>query len=181
VNPPIRLDLVLREAVATPYSDLLTRPTGAAVRNRVITVIRERGDDDAALDFSSVGLMDFSCADEVIAKLLVATGDALVPRVVLRGVSEDHAQAIESALARYGLIVVALLAGTTEPRLLGTAPDDCRAVFKALVPLRRAPAGPLATALAWPLVRATEALQELARHRCVVAFPDATFAIGAVT
>ena len=28
----IRLDLMLREAVATPYRDLVTRPTGAAVR-----------------------------------------------------------------------------------------------------------------------------------------------------
>ena len=176
----IRLDLVLREAVETPYRDLLTRPTGAAVRNRVITVLRELNVEDADLDFSDVGLLDFSCADEVIAKLLVATADALTPRVMLRGVREDHAEAIESALSRYGLIVVAVRAESGEMLLLGTAPDDCRAAFAALLPLHRSAVAPLAAVLDWPVARTIDALHELARQRCVIAHPDATYALGAV-
>ena len=176
----IRLDLLLREAVATPYRDLVTRPTGAAVRQRVLTVLRNTGERDAQLDFSEVGLLDFSCADEIIAKLLVETLGLPVQRVMLRGVSENHADAIEHALARYDLVIVAVLTQSPEPRLLGAAPDDWRAAFRALTPLGRTPAPPIADVLSWPLPRTVAALEGLARRRCVVAHPDATFELGAV-
>jgi hypothetical protein len=176
----IRLDIVLREAVSTPYRDLVTRPTGAAVRHRVLTVLRDTGDDDAELDFSEVGLVDFSCADEVVAKLLVATLDQGVPRLVLRGVQEHHADAIEQALSRYDLLVVAILVNAVQPRLLGAAPDDWRTAFGALDRIGRAPISPVADALDWPVSRAADALRGLTQHRCVVSYPDETFAIGAV-
>lgn len=176
----IRLDLMLREAVATPYRDLVTRPTGAAVRHRVMTVLRDASESDAQLDFSEVGLMDFSCADEVIAKLLVEILDLPVQRLMLRGVSENHADAIEHALARYDLVIVAILTESPEPRLLGCAPEDWRAAFRALGQLGRAPALPIANALSWPVRRSSDALEGLARRRCVVAHPDATFELGAV-
>ena len=176
----IKVDVMLREAVATPYRDLVTRPTGAAVRNRVLTVLHEIADDDAQLDFSDVGLMDFSCADEVIAKLLVAILDQPARRLMLRGVHENHADAIEHALARYELVVVAILAESVEPRLLGSAPDDWRAAFGALSSLGRVPAPPVANALSWGVPRTMDALEGLARRRCVVAYSDDTFALGAV-
>lgn len=176
----IRLDVMLREAVATPYRDLVTRPTGAAVRHRVLTVLRDALDADAQLDFSQVGLMDFSCADEVIAKLLVEILDLPVQRLMLRGVHENHADAIEHALARYDLVIVAILAESVEPQLLGAASADWRDAFRALTRLGRAAAPPVAAALSWPVARTVDALQGLARRRCVVAYPDATFALGAV-
>ena len=176
----IRLDIVLREAVATPYRDLVTRPTGAAVRHRVITVLRAMQDDNAELDFSEVGLMDFSCADEVVAKLLVETVGLRIPRLMLRGVRDHHAEAIENALVRYDLIIVAVLAESPGPRLLGSAPEDWRAAFQALTHFGRAAAPPVADALAWPVPRTVDALEGLARHRCLVAHPDATFELGAV-
>ncbi len=176
----IRLDIVLREAVETPYRDLVTRPTGAAVRNRVLGVLRDAPGIDALLDFSGVGLVDFSCADEVVAKLLQEALAMPVCRVVLRGVHEHHADAIEHALARHGLIVVALLADTPRPRLLGAVADDWRDAFATLDLLGRVPAGDVAEALAWPLPRAAEALGGLAHRRCVVAHPDATYELGAV-
>jgi len=180
VSAIIKVDVMLREAVATPYRDLVTRPTGAAVRNRVLTVLRDSSDDDAQLDFSDVGLMDFSCADEVIAKLLVAILDQPAQRLVLRGIHENHADAIEHALARYELVVVAILAESAELRLLGSAPEDWRSAFRALTTLGRVPAPPVADALAWPVPRTVDALEGLARRRCVVAYPDDTFELGAV-
>jgi hypothetical protein len=180
VSTIIRLDLILREAVATRYRDLVTRPTGAAVRHRVMTVLRDAPEQDAQLDFSEVGLMDFSCADEVIAKLLVETLDLPVQRVMLRGVSANQADAIEHALARYDLVIVAILTEFPEPRLLGSAPEDWRAAFQALTQLGRAPAPPIADALSWPVRRTIDALEGLARRRCVVAHPDDTFELGAV-
>lgn len=177
----IRLDLVLREAVETPYRDLVTRPTGVAVRDRVLTVMRDAESSAAELDFSQVGLIDFSCADEVIAKLLVETLGLPVQRVLLRGVSENQADAIEHALARYdGLMVVAVFAVSRELRLLGAAPEDWRAAFRALTQLGRVTAPPIANALSWPVPRTMDALEGLARGRCVVAHPDHTFELGAV-
>ncbi len=176
----IRLDVVLREAVQTPYSDLVTRPTGVAVRDRVLSTLRDRQADDAQLDFTHVGFMDFSCADEVIAKLLFATRDARVPRIVLRGVREDHADAIEHALGRYDLIVVAIRVDAPGPELLGPASDDWHRAFGVLAALGRAAALPVADALAWTEPRARAALDGLASRRCVIAHPDATFEWGAV-
>ena len=68
----IRIGLLLREAVATPYRNLVTRPTGAAVRGRIEEALAESGCLTALLDFSDIELLDFSCADEVVAKLLLA-------------------------------------------------------------------------------------------------------------
>ena len=175
----IRLDLLLHETVSTPYHDLVTRPTGAAIRARVLLALQDAPGVDVALDFSAVGVMDFSCADEVVAKLLAAD-DLPVARVVLRGVSADHADAIAHALTCHGLAVVAVAIDSTHPRLLGSVTDDGRAVFAALITFGRTHALPIADALAWPSARALEALQELARRRCVLAYPDATFELGAV-
>jgi hypothetical protein len=176
----IRLDIVLREAVATPYSDLVTRQTGAAVRNRLLMVLRDQPGHDAHLDFSEVGLVDFSCADEVVAKLIVASADLPVPRVLLHGVRADHADAIEHALQRLGLVVVAVLIDSDHPLLLGAIPDDCRRAFDALAERGRAAAAAIALVLNWSEPRALEALEGLATRRCVLAHPDATFEFGAV-
>ena len=176
----IRLDIVLHETVDTAYRDLVTRPTGAAVRHRVLAALRDIDAENAELDFSEVGVMDFSCADEVVAKLLVETVGRPAPRLRLRGVRNDHAEAIEFALARYDLLIVAILVGSGEPRLLGAAPEDWHAAFRALTTLGRSSAPPVADVLAWPVERTTDALRGLASRRCVVQHPDATFELGAV-
>ena len=67
----ICLGHVLREAVTTPYRNLVTRPTGAAVRGRIERTMRDSGCHVALLDFSDVELLDLSCADEIVAKLLL--------------------------------------------------------------------------------------------------------------
>jgi len=178
MNAAIRLDLMLREAVSTPYANLVTRPTGVAVRNRVLTALNDAGDGDAHLDFSAVGLVDFSCADEIVVKLLVETGLLGTRRVILRGVREDQAEAIEHALARQDLVIVAVGSLPPGPRLLGAASDDWRAAFDALVALGRTTAGPVANQLRWPVTRAAEVLDVLATRRCVRAHPDATYECG---
>lgn len=177
----IALDSLLREATAASFSDLVTRPTGAAVRDRVVGALRERPRTQALLDFSRIGLVDFSCADEVVAKLLRAVHDLPVSRVVLTGVREDHAEAIDHALARYGLVVLALEAETGRPRLLGEVPADWGDVFAVLVAARTPhDAERVALALSWPAARARRALDGLCACRCLVAGPDATYDLGAL-
>ena len=61
---------MLREAVTTPYLNLVTRPTGVAVRGRIESVLATSEWETAMLDFSDVVLLDLSCADEVVAKLV---------------------------------------------------------------------------------------------------------------
>jgi len=65
----IPLGQVLQETVVTPYRDLVTRPTGAAVRGWIQNAIAQSTAPTTLLDFTGVGLLDFSCADEIVAKL----------------------------------------------------------------------------------------------------------------
>ncbi len=176
----IHLERLLHETIATPYSDLVTRPTGAAVRQRVFDALREAAGQDAQLDFSAVGLVDFSCADEVVAKLLNQLAQLPILRLGLRGLREDHAEAIENALHCHGLAVVALFADSPRPRLLGRVPDDWREVFAVLGDLGRAAPPPVAERLAWPAARAHDALAALAQRGCLLAHSDDTYELGAV-
>ena len=106
----IDLSVMLRQAVCDLYSNLVTRPTGAAVRHEIERFIGERRESSlTVIDFQHVGLLDFSCADEVVAKLLLgqvtrgATGEAYF---LVRGVRDVHLDAIEAVLERYGLALV---------------------------------------------------------------------------
>ena len=71
----IHIGHLLRETVASPYRNLVTRPTGAAIRNRIQETMADSDCLTALLDFSGIELLDFSCADEVVAKLLLAGGE----------------------------------------------------------------------------------------------------------
>ena len=82
----IDLTGVLRRTVCDLYSDLVTRPTGAAVRDGIEKQLAELGDRSlTVIDFSHVRLLDYSCADEIVAQLLmryVRADDAPPPRVL---------------------------------------------------------------------------------------------------
>ena len=77
----IDLSVVLRETVSCElYSNLVTRPTGAAVRAQIEALLRDSDRVLAVIDFTHVRMIDFSCADEVVAKLLLRYCDDLPPR-----------------------------------------------------------------------------------------------------
>jgi hypothetical protein len=155
---------VLREAVATPYRNLVTRSTGAAVRGRIEAVLADSGSHTAVLDFSEVDCLDFSCADEIVAKLLLASAEP-GRVVVLRGLHDDLREAIEHVLIHHRLACAAWLPGG-EAALLGWASDDARAAFASL---RGGAAGAaeLSGRLGWPLERTEAALVDLESHRLV--------------
>lgn len=109
---PISIDVgrVLRNSVESLYSHLVTRPTGRAVR----LAIEERvagGSRTAVslIDLSDVTVMDFSCADEIVAKLLMRfleedrPADALF---VFRGVRQSLHEPIQTVLERQELLAV---------------------------------------------------------------------------
>ena len=95
---PIDVHAVLQQSVPGPYADLVTRPTGRAVRERIELAIADA--PVLRMDFSGVRCIDYSCADEIVAKLLRS-----VQVLVLRGVTDAHRLAIEPVLEGHGLAV----------------------------------------------------------------------------
>jgi hypothetical protein len=162
----IRIGILLREAVTTPYRNLVTRPTGAAVRNRIEETLARSDCHTAYLDFSDVELLDLSCADEVVAKLLMAEAGP-VRFVVLAGLREDQHEAIDHVLTHHRLAVAAVSHGADGPRLLGWATSDARACFACIAEHGPMCAEQVAGALGWTESRAVPALDALALRRLV--------------
>jgi hypothetical protein len=129
-----RIDVgsVLRHSANLPFSDLVTRPTGAAVRRCIQTELAALSEGDVAmLDFSRIGMMDYSCADEVVAKLLIALAgqDAHAGYIVFHGITDAHLEAIEVVLDHHGLALVVQFADGGA-RLVGSVTDDERAIWE---------------------------------------------------
>ncbi len=106
----IDVSSVLRQAVSERFSNLVTRPTGVAVRSfieaQLDAEVRNSGVAVVTvIDFSSVGMMDFSCADEIVAKLVLQR-DSCAPGLVFSGLSESHIEAIDVVLERHGMSLV---------------------------------------------------------------------------
>jgi hypothetical protein len=109
---PIAIDVgdLLQSTVASLHSHLVTRPTGRAVRMAIEARLGEAGEMSLSLiDLSEVTVLDFSCADEVVAKLVQRSqgpgGSGTF--FVFRGVREPHRDQIEVVLSRQGLAAVA--------------------------------------------------------------------------
>ncbi|NJD20865.1 MAG: hypothetical protein FIA95_16475 [Gemmatimonadetes bacterium] len=133
---PIAIDVghLLQRTVASLYSHLVTRQTGRAVRMAIETQLAELGERSLSLiDLSEVKVLDFSCADEVVAKLVQRySGEGHAQAYfVFRGVLEPHRDQIQVVLERQGLAAVAETApGRFE--LLGVRSEGERRAFALL-------------------------------------------------
>jgi hypothetical protein len=161
----IRIGQLLREAVTAPYRNLVTRPTGAAVRSRIEETLARSNCRTALLDFSEIELVDLSCADEVVAKLLLDGSSAYF--FVLQGLREDHHEAIDHVLTHHRLAIASLPPGRGEFRLLGWVPADARAAFSCICQRGPLTLAALAGALGWVESRSREAVRQLVLHRLV--------------
>ena len=160
----IHIGRVLRETATAPYSDLVTRPTGMAVRNRLLSILSGSPPDGLAfLDFSAVRLIDFSCADEVVAKLVMT--DSSGSYLCLMRVTEDQADAIHQVLLRHELAVVAWQQETLLPTILGLACDDQHRAFRLVYQTGGATVAQAATSLDWTMEHAARILTTLCRRR----------------
>jgi hypothetical protein len=157
---------LLRETASLPYRNLVTRPTGAAVRTRIEDALSRSDCLTALLDFSDVELLDFSCAEEIVAKLLLAQASERPRFLVLRGLRDDQHDAITQVLTHHRLAIAALVP-EMETVLLGWVSADARAAFACVTRLGRACAGDVANAMGWPEERASEALEALTLNRLV--------------
>ncbi|MCK5503877.1 MAG: hypothetical protein KAJ10_01875 [Thermodesulfovibrionia bacterium] len=101
---------LLKEELKNGSSDLVTRPSGQVIRERIETDIRREGDRAViALDFSNIGIIDYSCADEIAAKLIsrLLSNEYGDKYILLKGLNDNQKENIEVALERKDLAAVA--------------------------------------------------------------------------
>ena len=100
----------LQEELKNGSSDLVTRHSGQVIRDRIEREIeKETSGAVVALDFSKIGIIDFSCADEVVAKLVsrLLSDEYGDKYIVLTGLNENQKENIEVALERKDLAIIA--------------------------------------------------------------------------
>lgn len=177
----IDLSSLLRQTLECDlYSNLVTRPTGAAVRGQIEQLLSAAGPRAlTVIDFSHVSMIDFSCADEVVAKLLMRYATADAPQdayFLFRGVTEHHHDAIEAVLERHEL--VAALEADDGVRLMGVLSADERRAWTAACELGRADAPAVAARMGCAVEDAERALATLCRHRVMMRVDDTYVAVG---
>ncbi len=169
---PIRFDLsdLVRKSVATLYSHLVTRPTGQALRLGIESQLGELGAlCVTVLDFAEVVVLDYSCAEETVAKLIQRfqrddrPADAYF---VARGVDDRHRETLETVLERQQLTLVAETEGGVE--LLGHTTPLERASWASLQRLARGDADTVARDADYPESQVARALDDLARRRVLM-------------
>jgi hypothetical protein len=135
---PVSIDVghLVRRNVTSLYSSLVTRPTGQAVRLAIENVLAEETGplSLSVIDLSQVTVIDYSCADEVVAKLLLRFLDEDRPRdafFVFRGIQDLHRDPIQVVLERQTLAAVAETE-TGEFELIGSASGEELEAWEAL-------------------------------------------------
>lgn len=101
---------LLKDELGNGSKDLVTRQSGEAIRRRIERDIEKEPDGSVvALDFSKIGVIDYSCADEIVAKLVsrLLAGEYGDKYLILAGLNGNQKENIEVAVERKDLAVVA--------------------------------------------------------------------------
>src|SRR5690606_33956479 len=128
----------------------------------------------SVLDFTQVVVLDYSCADEAVAKLIQRyqvpdrPADAYF---VARGLGEQHRDPIDEVLIRHDLALVAEVEG--EFTLLGRADELEKHTWSALQRVRSGRSLDLARAIDAAERDVRAALEQLATRRVVLQRPGA--------
>jgi len=146
----IKYDLykILTEELKNGSINLVTRPTGQAVRERVERDMEQERDGSViGLDFSKVGVIDYSCSDEIVAKLLsrLLAGEYGEKYLVLIGMNDNQLENIEVALERKDLAIMYESAGGTRA-VLGNLNKYLRDTLEFIAERKKATARELSAA-----------------------------------
>lgn len=97
------LGSLAEEELENSSNHLVTRETGKVIREKIEREL-EAEEERAiiALDFSDAGVIDFSCADEVVAKLIsrLLSGEYGDKYLFLQGLNSNHRENLQVALER---------------------------------------------------------------------------------
>jgi hypothetical protein len=100
----------IKEELGNGSKDLVTRPSGQAIRERIERDMeQESAGAVIGLDFSKIGIIDYSCADEIVAKLIsrLLSNEYGDKYLLLIGLNDNQKENIEVALERKDLAVMA--------------------------------------------------------------------------
>jgi hypothetical protein len=172
---------VLRRSVCDLYSDLVTRPTGAAVRMGIEEQLADQTERSlTVIDFTNVSLLDFSCADEVVAKLVLkycVAGAATEAYFLFRGIKESHLDALESVLDRHGIAIVVQV-GDGSAVTVGPLPEDERSAWETLRTRKRIKAGDVLALHESGSAAVAVALDRLHDRRLLMRLEDEYISLG---
>ncbi len=126
---------VLKQELKNGSTDLVTRQSGQVVRSRIERDLEsERDGAIIALDFSGIGIIDYSCADEIVAKLVsrLLGGEYGDTYLLITGINENQKENIEVALERKDLATMAVM-GDGKTQLLGTLNNYLKETLELIV------------------------------------------------
>ncbi|MEK6589606.1 MAG: STAS-like domain-containing protein [Nitrospinota bacterium] len=159
---------LLKEELKNGSSDLVTRKSGQVIRERIERDIAKEEDGEViALDFSKIGVIDYSCADEIVAKLIsrLTGGEYGDKYIVLIGLNENQKENIEVALERKDLPVMAEMDG--EKILIGSLHDYLKETLDLILDKGKITGSELSEALNLPANTSGTRLLNLYKKRLV--------------
>ena len=106
--PSVTIDLyqLLKEEIGNGSPNLVTRETGRIIRERLERELEKA--EVVYLDFSKIGIIDYSCADEIIAKLVsrLLSGEYGESFIVLTNLNPNQEENIHVALEKKKLALL---------------------------------------------------------------------------
>lgn len=160
---------LLKEELGNGSSDLVTRPSGNKIRGRIEKdIVNEPEGAVVALDFSKIGIVDYSCADEIVAKLVsrLLSGEYGERYIVLSGLNENQKENIEVALERKDLAVMGEMRDKTMT-LLGNLDNYLKQTLNLILERKKITAKQLSEVLKLPANTSGTRLLNLYRKKLV--------------
>lgn len=165
---------LLKEELKNGSSDLVTRQSGQIIRERIERDMEREGNSTIiALDFSKIGIVDYSCADEIVAKLIsrLLSGEYGDKYIVLCGLNDNQKENIEVALERKDLAVMAEMRNGRKV-LLGNLNNYLQETLEVIKNKKKITAGDLSAALKLPANTSGTRLLNLHKKRLVRRFDE---------
>ncbi|MCX5718398.1 MAG: DUF4325 domain-containing protein [Nitrospirae bacterium] len=164
-----KLHNLLKEELKNGSSDLVTRPSGQVIRERIERdIAKEKNGEVINLDFSKIEIIDYSCADEIVAKLIsrLLSGEYGDKYIVLTGLNENQKENIEVALERKELAVMVQMKDN-EKILLGTLNNYLKETLNLILKKGKITASDLSESLKLPANTSGTRLLNLHKKRLV--------------
>ena len=160
---------LLKDELGNGSSDLVTRPSGNKIRERIEKdIAKEKDGAIVALDFSKIGIIDFSCADEIVAKLVsrLISGEYGDRYIILTGLNENQKENIEVALERKDLAVMGAMKNKVKT-LIGNLDNYLNQTLNLILDKETVTAKELSDALSLPANTSGTRLLNLYKKRLV--------------
>lgn len=164
-----KLHNLLKEELKNGSSDLVTRPSGQVIRERIERdIAKEKNGEVINLDFSKIEIIDYSCADEIVAKLIsrLLSGEYGDKYIVLTGLNENQKENIEVALERKELAVMVQMKDNKKI-LLGTLNNYLKETLNLILKKGKITASDLSESLKLPANTSGTRLLNLHKKRLV--------------